>query len=270
VSLVTPTLVIEVGVWKGRSTCFLAEALKQRTRSGAVVAVDTWLGALEFWTRTESAGAPDPTRNLLPAHGYPQVYYQFLTNVAQRNLSEYVIPFPASSRLAHDFFALHPAQPRAQLIHIDAAHEYRDVVEDVRMWWGLLDEGGIMLGDDFSSAWPGVIRAACEHAESYGLSLETWDVKWWVRKQHGRARLGHAWLEQCKERACAKARGEKWRDRCNEAVAHAQEDHLRTGYGAGSTGTAPAPVAAHHGHSHSKAAPKPATHHAAHHHHHHH
>ena len=55
---------------------------------GALVAVDTWLGALEFWTRTESAGAVDPTRNLLPHHGYPQVYYQFLANVAQRGLSE--------------------------------------------------------------------------------------------------------------------------------------------------------------------------------------
>ena len=102
--------------------------------------------------------------------------------MAQRQLTEFVIPFPASSRLAHDFFMLHPTQPRAQLIHIDAAHEYRDVLGRTYACgggcWTTTDEGGIMLGDDFNTPWPGVIRAACEHAEAYGLKLETWDVKW--------------------------------------------------------------------------------------------
>ena len=32
------------------------------------------------------------------------------------------------------------------------------------------------------------------------------------------------WLKQCEEKACAKSRGEKWRDRCNEAVANAHVD----------------------------------------------
>ena len=32
--------------------------------------------------------------------------------------------------------------------HIDAAHEYESVREDIGMWWGLISPGGMMLGDE--------------------------------------------------------------------------------------------------------------------------
>ena len=52
---------------------------------------------------------------------------------------------------------------RPDLMHIDAAHEYDDATEDIRMWWALLRPGGVLLGDDFQTS-VGASASACEHA----------------------------------------------------------------------------------------------------------
>ena len=196
--------IVEVGVWKGKSAACLAGALRTAQR-GALIAVDTWLGALEFWTRMRDR-KKDPSRDLYFHHGYPQVYPHFLANVVREKLQKYVIPFPVPSRLTHDFIAeLKGARP--DLMHIDAAHEYDDATEDIRMWWALLRPGGVLLGDDFQPVWQGVVRAACEHAQKYGLQIFRpsqrgyVQKKWWVLKPEEGAvpRSPHnsSWLAAC-------------------------------------------------------------------------
>jgi hypothetical protein len=114
-----PTLIVEVGVWKGLSAVHLATALQKR-RSGTLIAVDTWLGALEFWTQRLGGLAE---RDLFLQHGYPSVYYHFLSNVVRAGVAEYVIPFPVPSRLASDMFSTRGVS--IDLVHVDAAHEAR-------------------------------------------------------------------------------------------------------------------------------------------------
>jgi hypothetical protein len=66
-----------VGTWKGLSASYLAGYLKLR-RSGVLLCVDTWLGALEFWNRRFSGASKsfDATRNLHLKHGWPTVYFR--------------------------------------------------------------------------------------------------------------------------------------------------------------------------------------------------
>src|SRR4249920_373249 len=45
-----PTVVIEIGVWKGASVIFMAKKLRELGIDGAVIAIDTWLGSVENWT----------------------------------------------------------------------------------------------------------------------------------------------------------------------------------------------------------------------------
>lgn len=199
------SFIVEVGVWKGKSAACIAQALK-RGAGGVLIAVDTWLGALEFWTRSLSRGKPDPTRSLYFNHGYPQVYLHFLANIVRAGLQQYVIPFPVPSRLGHDFLEqLQSAHP--DMVHIDAAHEYADAKEDIRMWWGLMRPGGLLLGDDFKAGWSGVVLAACEHAQMYGLEIFRpsqrgyVQKKWWVVKpregEDPQAPHSAAWLAAC-------------------------------------------------------------------------
>jgi len=172
--------IVEVGVWKGLSAIHLAKALHLHVGGGTLIAVDTWLGALEFWTRRRTDGKPDPTRDLFFKNGYPQVYYHFLSNVIKSGFQDYIIPFPATSRMAYKF--LIEKGVRADIIHIVAAHEYDDAKEDIWMWWNVLENGGTLLGDDFELAWPGVVRAACEFANTRKLDLHIRGKKWWIKK----------------------------------------------------------------------------------------
>ena len=99
---IQPEIVVEVGVWKGSSTIYMAQELKKLGK-GKIVAVDTWLGAIEFWTK-HILGPKDKTRDLKWENGYPSIYYNFLSNVVHQNVTNQVIPFPVPSSLAAEYF----------------------------------------------------------------------------------------------------------------------------------------------------------------------
>ena len=44
-----PSIIVEIGVWKGGSTVFMANAAKALGLPSVVIAVDTWLGSSEHW-----------------------------------------------------------------------------------------------------------------------------------------------------------------------------------------------------------------------------
>ena len=73
-------------------------------------------------------------------------------------------------------------QVEADLIHIDAAHEYEDVLEDMNTWWEVLAPGGTMLGDDYTGAWPGLVQAVKDFSTSKGQHFSVEDPKWIIHK----------------------------------------------------------------------------------------
>ena len=56
-------------------------------------------------------------------------------------------------------------------MYLDASHEYRDVLADLRELWPLVDTGGVLLGDDFEDPWYGIIRAGMEFADEIGQPI---------------------------------------------------------------------------------------------------
>jgi hypothetical protein len=70
------TAIIEVGVWKGLSAAYLAQFLRDRG-VGVLFAVDTWLGAIEFW----KAGREDKEHDLKWVNGHPRIYDIFMSNM---------------------------------------------------------------------------------------------------------------------------------------------------------------------------------------------
>jgi hypothetical protein len=163
---VRPSHIIEVGTWMGQSALTMARHIRAAGLSCRITCVDTWLGALEFWTRFKDT----PERNLHLRHGYPQAYYQFLSNVMHDGAQEQILPMPMPSSMACKI-----VEP-AQLIYIDGSHEYEDVKADCRNYWPLLQEGGVMFGDDFD--WPTVAQAVREEFPH----VEAGEFFWQVRK----------------------------------------------------------------------------------------
>jgi hypothetical protein len=156
---VKPKIIIEVGTWKGQSAINMGHLCKKYNLNTVIYCVDTWLGALEFWTNKN-----DVEHNLLCKHGYPTIYYQFLSNVVHENLQDTIIPIPTPSNIGSKI--LIRKNIKADLIYIDGSHEYEDVLQDIKNYSCLLNLNGIMFGDDYNKSWPGVKQAVDEYVNN--------------------------------------------------------------------------------------------------------
>lgn len=174
---VQPGLIVEIGVWKGASTLHMAQALRVLgLNSCRILAVDTWLGSVEFWTRRDD---PERYQALNCVNGYPTVYRQFLANVLHDSRQEMVIPFPNTSTTAARWFKA--AGFQADLIYVDGSHEYSDVLDDLEFWWENLRAGGTMFGDDWQT-WQTVRAAVGTFATRRDLEIRTVRNKWILSK----------------------------------------------------------------------------------------
>ncbi len=154
-------IVVDVGVWKGQSTLTMAKAMKDNGIDGVVIAVDTFLGSSEHWANEKGLF----TRQ----QGRPDLYDTFLSNVVAAGLQTQVIPLPQTSTTAALILKKLGIEPA--IIHIDAAHEYNEVLRDLEHWWEVLPKGGTIIGDDYDIHWPGVVQAADEFAARMGVRL---------------------------------------------------------------------------------------------------
>lgn len=169
--------ILEIGSWKGASAIHMARLQQQFGRTDTeIVCVDTWLGALEFWTDhwdTERYLALDL------CWGYPAVYYKFLRNVAALGFAPVITPFPITSAIAARFFKHHELS--FDVIYVDGSHDYEDVSADINAYWPLVRPGGLMFGDDYCPKWPGVMLAVDDFA---GPRVQIIDERWVLRRYH--------------------------------------------------------------------------------------
>ncbi|CAF4856880.1 unnamed protein product [Rotaria socialis] len=79
--------------------------------------------------------------------GRPTVYYQFLANIIEQNLTQTVLPVSMSSIIGARF--LRTYQFRPQLIYLDSAHEQGETLIELALYWNILQPGGVLFGDDW-------------------------------------------------------------------------------------------------------------------------
>jgi hypothetical protein len=177
----TQLLVIEIGVWKGGSTMKMADTMRARGINGVVISVDTWLGSVEHWVQD------DWWAQLGMMHGYPNIQRKFMANVVDSGLQDYVVPLPVDSINAAEIIKSFGIQ--ADVIHIDAGHDYWSVMSDLTAWWPVLKAGGLYIGDDYNADgawWPGVYEAHNDFFEALGITkIEHTEGKCRIRKKLG-------------------------------------------------------------------------------------
>jgi predicted O-methyltransferase YrrM len=152
-----PSVIVEVGVWKGGSVIHMARTVRDHGLDAVVIAVDTWLGSWEHWEQ------PQHFPDLLFEFGYPMLYYTFLANVIDSGVAGQVVPLPLDSGNAA--FVLGRKDIRPDVVHIDGGHDYEAVLSDLRRWWPLLRPGGTVIADDYDprgKVWPTVRQAVDE------------------------------------------------------------------------------------------------------------
>jgi hypothetical protein len=167
-------IILEVGSWKGLSAKQMIDLIKKNEYSVKMICIDTWLGAPEFWTY----GFEDTKRGvaLNKINGYPNIFYTFTKNMKMLNYTESVVPLPISSVQGAEVLKYYKI--KANIIYIDAAHEYESVLSDLESYYPLLAENGVMFGDDYTNYWPGVIKATNEFVLKYGKTLTQSNGLW--------------------------------------------------------------------------------------------
>lgn len=126
--------IVEFGCYMGRST----KALAMATR-GTVYAVDWWVGSMEH-----------------------EVYPAFLKNLAAEIQTGKLVV--CRGHTARAFTAL--PEP-ADMVFIDASHDYESVRNDIGEAGRLLSGGGLLSGHDFSNEFSGVIQAVAESVPEF-------------------------------------------------------------------------------------------------------
>lgn len=124
--------VIEVGCFLGKSTAFFAE------RVDKVYVVDTFVQNGELQDNGD-------------AREYPTNFYKtFERNMQDRG------HWPKISVLKMTSVEASEVCPNADLIYIDASHDFGNVFRDLLKWYKKAD---IVCGDDYDENWPGVKEA---------------------------------------------------------------------------------------------------------------
>lgn len=163
-----PVNIIEVGTWKGQSAITMAKDVPRGTK---IFCVDTWLGALEFMGETGE-------RDLMLKNGYPQVYYQFLSNVVHNNCRDIIIPVPQTSSIAARWFKKQGI--KAELIYIDGSHDEQDVYDDLCNYYDICTK--VMFGDDWRY-FADVERAVTRFCNERNITFDVVDDNFWIIKK---------------------------------------------------------------------------------------
>lgn len=137
-------LIVEIGAYQGRSTCFLA-AGSMRGNKARVMSIDPWT----------TGELPGPTAR--GVHYLKQstedAYHQHLKDCG---IDALVDPIRSMSQ--------HAPLPNKSigLLWIDGAHDYESVKADIRRFTPLVARGGYVVIDDFRARSPGVDAAVRE------------------------------------------------------------------------------------------------------------
>jgi hypothetical protein len=168
---------VEVGCKEGRTTGFvLAQCPDLRA-----IAIDPWCA--------QPAG-DDASRETYEKWDFAQIQAKFWENVGlnkgrchqlQQTSHEAAIEWTARAHVMQ-------TQPvkYAEVIFIDALHDYESVKQDIAVWWPLVRDGGYLCGHDYNHKWPGVMRAVAEHFNLMDVCLGP-DSMWWVQKPRAQA-----------------------------------------------------------------------------------
>ncbi len=159
--LPSPAKIVEVGTWRGRSTCFLAECVKRSGKHIEFWAVDTFLGSNESIHQT------------LVANMTTDLYTDFLNNLEMCEVSEIVTPLKSSSVTASRQFS----NSSLDFVMIDGAHDRESVLQDINAWLPKIKPGGLIAGDDYGGEWTGVKQSV---DEVFGDQVKTSGSVWYA------------------------------------------------------------------------------------------
>jgi hypothetical protein len=163
-----PAVFVEVGAWLGKSSAYLASAVRSSGKQIRLVMVDTWVGS-----------------ELEPAHQQfinslgGDAFATFQSNMERASVWELIEPLRKSSVEAAAGFE----NESVNFVFLDGGHDYWSVTADIRAWWPKVRSGGWLGGHDYGT-WVGVTRAVDDLLGPVEVVREA--TSWLIRKDPAR------------------------------------------------------------------------------------
>jgi predicted O-methyltransferase YrrM len=144
---------VEVGVWKGKSACYMAVEI---VNSGKTIRFD----CVDNWDLVEGQQDIDPEE-------YAGLYESFLASIEP--VHHIITPVRMLSEEASQQYA----DGSLDFVFIDAAHDYENVRKDILAWLPKIKPGGTLAGHDYTYS-ENVKRAVDEIFGEVEVSEECW------------------------------------------------------------------------------------------------
>jgi len=161
------SVIVEVGVWHGRSALALGEACRGTRKQ--VYAIDPWRNYSD-----DEGGGFDGTK-IIAASGlnsFDEVYKTFRHHIRDFDLGQWLVPVRATGVEAARVWA-HPAP---YLVFIDADHTYESVTGDLEAWTPLIAPGSIICGDDWEFTGDGTFKSVQAAVTDFVTSHPDWHL----------------------------------------------------------------------------------------------
>jgi predicted O-methyltransferase YrrM len=122
--------ILEIGVYKGETTTWFLTKLATHPKS-KVYAIDTFEGTGAYGTNVK----------------FSKIEQEFRKNINKTGKSKKVHILKGFSY--DKLIELNSAKLKFHIIYIDGSHEASDVLSDAMLSWNMLEQGGIMIFDDY-------------------------------------------------------------------------------------------------------------------------
>jgi hypothetical protein len=168
-----PLVIIEVGTWMGKSAIEMAKVCDKNCK---IYCVDTWIGSVEHYDSVER-----------DEEGFPIIYKKFKENIKREGVDDVIIPVISTSTDAIQYFKRNGI--KADVIYIDAAHDYENVMKDLENYWQIFDKtkpDNCFFGDDYGDAWGGLINAVNTFSNKNFKKLSLHGVTWFTHAIHAK------------------------------------------------------------------------------------
>jgi hypothetical protein len=146
---------VEVGCWLGRSSAMMCEKIRISGKPLKFFCVDTWRGSPELMEQVKQMDG--------------DVFPFFLKNMRQHAglFAALRMDSVKAAKTFPDF--------SCSFVFIDACHEYKSVIKDIRAWLPKVKTGGIIAGHDYD--FPGVNKAVNESFKNVIRNGRSWLVE---------------------------------------------------------------------------------------------
>jgi hypothetical protein len=147
--------IVEVGVWRGRSTSYVARLVS--ARGGTLECVDAWEGSSDEFDAAY--------RRELAREDVEAAFRRHLTRLGA----------PALVRRERSLAAAAACAPGSvDLVFLDASHDRAAVEADLEAWFHALRPGGTLAGHDYTPKHAGVLEAVRAFTGRRGLAAQEW------------------------------------------------------------------------------------------------